>query len=740
MSIASCTVLMIGGDQGFFNDMLVKARQLECTLVTADSMESGLRCLAGGGIDVVVYDLDAAEGCERESVGLLRRNTYGIPILVLSERMDPCLTKEAIREGADDCLVKDHLHVATLERVIHNALARESFRQNRQQFGSRLNTLITHNADAIVVVGLNGVIRYVNPAAEAMFGRELARLVGTPFGCPITGTGRTEVDILRPGGPSTVAEMHLVISEWGDEQVYLATLRDISERKATEGALRQYQRIFTSFSDPIALLDPAGRVVLANRTFYRWFWPDAPPPVKARIADALAPAFFEAKLEPALLRCLHGEEVQLQAWIDLPGDVPKYATMTFDPFRDEDETVTRCIWTLRDLSETKNLEDQLRQSQKMEAIGTLAGGIAHNFNNLLMGIQGRSSLMLMDTGEDHPFVEHLSGIEALVREAAGLTKQLLGYARGGKYDPVPTDLNALVAKNLKMFANTCKELEIVETYAFDLWRVEVDRGQISQVLLNIFVNAWQAMPDGGRLSVTTARQHVDGRAAESCDLAPGRYAVVHIRDTGRGMDRATLHRIFDPFFTTKGAGRGTGLGLASAYGIVRNHGGFIDVDSDIGKGARFSIYLPATDKTIVAYNGTKHRVVKGQETILLVDDEPDVLSVGGQMLARLGYTVETASSGTAALKRYRMRKEAIDLVVLDMVMPGMGGGETFDRLRAFDPHVKVLLASGYSLEGQAEQIMARGCDGFIQKPFDISGLSVKLRSLLDGTGPGSSSG
>ena len=609
-----------------------------------------------------------------------------------------------------------------------------------KQFGARLNTLITHNADAIVVVSLDGVIRYVNPAAESMFGRESASLAGTPFGCPITGTGRTEVDILHPGPASTVAEMHLVTADWGGEQVYLATLRDITERKATERALRQYQRIFTAFSDPIALLDPSGRVDLANRTFYRWFWPDGIPGAAATIAEALDPAFWEASLEPALLQCLGGEEVQLQAWIDLPGGKLRYTTMTLDPFRDEDETITHGIWTLRDLSETKNLEDQLRQSQKMEAIGTLAGGIAHNFNNLLMGIQGRSSLMLMDTGEDHPFVEHLQGIETLVREAAGLTRQLLGYARGGKYDPVPTDLNALVVKNLKMFANTCKELEIRETYAFDLRRVEVDQGQISQVLLNIFVNAWQAMPDGGRLTITTAQQHLDTRAAESCGVVAGRYAVVHIGDTGRGMDRATLHRIFDPFFTTKGPGRGTGLGLASAYGIVRNHGGFIEVDSELGQGAQFSIYLPTTDKTIVAFNGTRHRVVKGQETILLVDDEPDVLSVGGQMLARLGYTVETAASGAEALTRYRLRKAAVDLVILDMVMPGMGGGETFDRLRAFDPAVKVLLASGYSLEGQAERIMARGCDGFIQKPFDISALSAKLRSLLDETGAGSSSG
>jgi len=699
--------------------------------VTADSVGSGAHCLAGGGIDLVVHDISGAPEKALAGIRRLRRDACDIPILVLSDHDDPQLALAAIREGAEDVLVKNHIRIAMLERVIGTILARRTARENQRRQRSRLNTLIANNADAIVVVSLNGVVRFVNPAAEAMFGRKLETLIGTPFGCPITGTGRTEVDILRPGRNPAVSEMHVVTAEWGNEQVYLATLRDMTERKATERALRQYKRIFMSSSDAVALIDLNGGVAMGNRSFERWFQPDdqAGPPLK--LADVLETRFYAETIEPALLRCAGGQENQLQTWMTLPNGQLKYTTMTFDPLRDDDLTITACIWTVRDLSETKALEDQLRQSQKMEAIGTLAGGIAHNFNNLLMGIQGRSSLMLMDTADDHPFREHLGGIEALVREAAGLTKQLLGYARGGKYDPVPTDVNALVAKNLHMFASTRKEIEIVETYASDVWRVEVDRRQISQVLLNMFVNAWQAMPDGGHLAVSTANTVLKPQAAGSYGVDRGRYVLIRVSDTGRGMAKGTLHRIFDPFFTTKGPGRGTGLGLASAYGIVRNHNGFIDVDSDVGQGARFAIYLPATDKIVLSYNGTRHHVVEGSETLLLVDDEPDVLEVGRQLMARLGYTVRAAAGGAEALQIYQANPNAVDLVVLDMVMPGMSGGETFDRLRAIDPWVKVLLASGYSLEGQADQIMARGCDGFIQKPFDISELSVKLRSLLD---------
>jgi len=729
-----CTILMIGGDivdRRMLNDMLARSRGLSCALVTADTIDGGLRCLGGGGIDLVIADLSGRGENRLQALRRLGEEASHIPILVLDDRDDPQLAIEAIREGAEDYLVKDHIHAAMLERVICTTLERRAFRQTRQQHRSRQNTLIADNADAMVVVSLNGMVRFVNPAAEEMFHRKLEALIGTPFGCPITGAGRTEVDILRPDGRTTVSEMHVVVAAWGDEKVYLATLRDITERKATETALRQYERIFRSSSDAIAVIDLNGGVAMANRSFNHWFRSKNHSGGAVKLPEVLDKSFYEESIRPGLRRCALGKQNQLQAWMTLTDGRQKYTTMTFDPLHDEDAITTACIWTIRDLSETKTLEKQLRQSQKMEAIGTLAGGIAHNFNNLLMGIQGRSSLMLLDTAEYDPFREHLHGIEALVKEASGLTKQLLGYARGGKYDPVPTDVNALVSKNLHMFASTRKEIEIVENYALDMWRVEVDRSQVSQVLLNIFVNAAQAMPDGGRLTVKTTNVKLSSRSADACGVAEGRYVAIHVSDTGRGMARGTLQRIFDPFYTTKGPGRGTGLGLASAYGIVRNHNGFIDVDSEIGEGACFSIYLPATDKAILSHNGVRHRVVKGSETLLLVDDEIDVLEIGRQLLRRLGYTVKAVSSGAEALQIYEAHPAAIDLVLLDMVMPGMGGGETFDRLRQINPAVKVLLASGYSLEGQAEQILARGCDGFIQKPFDISALSAKLRSLLD---------
>lgn len=251
----------------------------------------------------------------------------------------------------------------------------------------------------------------------------------------------------------------------------------------------------------------------------------------------------------------------------------------------------------RDITQLKKLEDQLQQAQKMESIGTLAGGIAHDFNNLLMGIGGRTSLMLMDSDSSHPYFENLKEIEAYVKSAAELTKQLLGFARGGKYEVKTTDLNEFIKKQNRLFGRTKKEITIRERYEKNLWTVEMDQGQIEQVLLNLYVNSWQAMSRGGDLYIQTENIVIDESFNRPYHVEPGKYVKVSVADTGVGMDEATQQRIFDPFFTTKEMGRSTGLGLASAYGIIKNHGGFIDVYSEKGEGATFNIYLPALKKS-----------------------------------------------------------------------------------------------------------------------------------------------
>ncbi|UCF93117.1 MAG: response regulator [Desulfobacterales bacterium] len=385
--------------------------------------------------------------------------------------------------------------------------------------------------------------------------------------------------------------------------------------------------------------------------------------------------------------------------------------------------------------ERLKMEARLRKAQKMEALGTLAGGIAHDFNNLLMGIQGRASLMLMDMDSNHPEYEHLRGIEEHVKSASDLTRQLLGFARAGKYEVKPTDLNQAVEKTAQMFGRTKKEIKIHRQYQEGIWPVEVDQGQIEQVLLNLYVNAWQAMPAGGDLHLATQNIQLDPTYVKPLALVPGNYVKISVTDTGVGMDKKTRERVFDPFFTTKKRGRGTGLGLASAYGIIHNHGGIINVYSEKGHGATFTVYLPAAARAIhVEAPALSQGLMTGSETVLLVDDEQIILEVGEKLLAKLGYRVLAARNGREALEVYARNKENIALVILDMIMPEMSGSDTYDNLKAMDPHVKTLLSSGYSVNGQATEILQRGCDGFIQKPFDIKRIARKVREILDKPG------
>jgi len=395
-----------------------------------------------------------------------------------------------------------------------------------------------------------------------------------------------------------------------------------------------------------------------------------------------------------------------------------------------DEMQRSIIVILTDVSEQKRMEAQLIQAQKMEAIGTLAGGIAHDFNNLLMVIQGNVSLMLLDVNPAHPHYEMLGTIGKQVQSGSKLTSQLLGYARKGRYELRPIHLNQLVANTSEAFGRTRKNITIHRNLAGDLFPCEADQGQIEQVLMNLFVNSADAMPEGGDLFLKTANVNFKEIKGRGYLPNPGDYILLTVTDTGVGMDSKTIDRIFDPFFTTKELGRGTGLGLASTYGIVKGHGGYIEVESEKGCGSTFKVYLPASGKPAQQTVKPSAPISKAVGTVLLVDDEEVILDVSEKVLKVLGYKVLVASGGAEAIEIFKTHRDSIDLVLLDIIMPHMGGGEVYDRLKEISPEVKVLLSSGYSIDGEASKIMERGCNGFIQKPFDIMQLSQSIRAIL----------
>jgi CheY-like chemotaxis protein len=339
--------------------------------------------------------------------------------------------------------------------------------------------------------------------------------------------------------------------------------------------------------------------------------------------------------------------------------------------------------------------------------------------------------MLMNQDPSDPFCKRLKNIERQIESGAKLTSLLLGYARKGRYEVKSIDLNQLVEEVSETFFTTKKNVRIYHELYSTLPHIAVDAGQIKQVLLNLFLNAAEAMPGGGHLVLSTMTATHEDMAGKLYIPKPGKYVMLKVTDTGVGMNQETIERIFEPFFTTKDMGRGTGLGLASVYGIVKGHGGYIDVDSQKGRGTTFSIYLPASEEKIEEGAQPLGATLKGTETVLLVDDEEGVREVSKELLESIGYRVLTAKDGKEALEIYTRNWAGIDIVVLDMVMPNMSGRETRDRMKEINPNVKILLSSGYSLESKAAAALKRRCDGFVQKPFRLRELSSEVRDILD---------
>jgi len=526
-----------------------------------------------------------------------------------------------------------------------------------------------------------------------------------------------------------------IYGDGGQVKYYETFIQNITDRKRAEEALREseekHRTALEASPDPFVVYDKGGKVIYFNPAFTQVFGWSLEERLGKKM-DLFVPEDAWPETRMMIEKVLEGERfsnIETRRHTKNGENLP--VSISGATYRDRSGNLLGSVINFRDISEQKKLEGQLQQAQRMEAMGTLAGGIAHDFNNLLMGIQGRTSLMLMDTDASHSHLEHLQGIEDYIKSAADLTKQLLGFARGGKYEIRPTDLNELIINENRMFGRTRKEINIQEKFEQNLWTVEVDQRQIEQALLNIYVNAWQAMPGGGNLYIQTENVIIDEDYIKPYQVEPGNYVKISITDTGVGMDETTQQRIFDPFFTTKEMGRGTGLGLASAYGIIKNHNGFINVYSEKDEGTTFNIYLPASEKEAVKEKEPNEELFKGTETLLLVDDEDMIMQVGQRVIGKLGYKVLTAKSGKEAIEIYEKNRGQIDMVILDMIMPNMGGGETYDKLKEINPDIKVLLSSGYSINGQATDILEQGCNGFIQKPFNMGALSKKIREILD---------
>ena len=406
------------------------------------------------------------------------------------------------------------------------------------------------------------------------------------------------------------------------------------------------------------------------------------------------------------------------------------------PLRDAEGLIQGVIGVALDITERERLTDQLRQSQKMQAVGELAGGVAHDFNNLLMVVKGHSQLLLDRLPDTSPLRSGAQQIERAADRAASLTRQLLAFSRKQVLQPRVLDMNEVVNGMIRMFSRVIGEnIDMVFLPSADLARVKADPGQIEQVLLNLVVNARDAMPTGGRLTIETSNIELDrSYAATHASVEPGQYVMLSVTDTGCGMSEETQSRIFEPFFTTKGPGKGTGLGLATVYGVVKQSGGYIYVYSEVDRGTTFKIYLPQVvaelDKPAgeVATPGQ----VRGSETILFVEDEQSVRELVREYLGATGYRVLEASDGVEALKIASAHPEPIHILITDVVMPHLSGPDLATQLGASRPGLKVLFVSGYTDDTVFRHGVLEGGVAFLQKPFNLKALAKKVREVLDG--------
>jgi PAS domain S-box-containing protein len=640
-----------------------------------------------------------------------------------------------------------------LYSIIHDITDRNQVEKALRESEEKLRNIIEHSNEIFYIHDTEHILTYVSSTSKDIFGytpEEMMRnwtelITDNPInqkGFELTqkaiDTGeRQEAYLLEAKKKDgTLFLLEIEESPVKDAEGKVAGIigagRDVTNRRQAEEALRKseekYRELIEDINDVIFSVDINGVITyispviesvlgyhpseVIGKNFIEFIHPEDLDFVMERFEQVIS-----GELEPSEYRLI--EKSGRPRWVR-SSSRPNY----------EEGSILGIRGVLIDISERKRLEAQLQQVQKMEAIGTLAGGVAHDFNNLMMGMLGNVSLVLHDLEPSHPHYEMLKHVDGLIQSGSRLTRQLLGFARKGKYEVKPVSLKKIVKESSETFGRTRKEITIKHELAEELFAVEADEAQIQQVLLNLYINASDAMPGGGNLFLQTLNVTHAELKDKQYDPKPGNYVMIKVADQGAGMDEKTMERIFDPFFTTKEMGRGTGLGLASAYGIIKGHGGYIDVDSKEGHGTTFSIYLPASDEKITETPPVSERFEKGIETILLVDDEEMVLDVGVKMLETMGYVVLEAKSGQEAIDVYKQNQEQIDLVILDMIMPGMGGGEAFDKMKEINPKVNVLLFSGYSIEGRAQDIMDRGCKGFIQKPFSLEDLSQKIREIL----------
>ncbi len=641
--------------------------------------------------------------------------------------------------------------------ITHRKKAEEALRQSEEKF----KTLFAFAPDAYYLNDLEGCFIDGNKAAEELLGYRREELIGKNFlelnllppeqlvvaaellqknieGQP---TGPNELILNRKDGSQILVEISTLITQMKGQSVVLGIARDTTERKRTEEELRaseeKYRSHFENVSDVIYSIDTELKVLTVSPSVEKvlGYRPDEVIGLPLQERNILAPEYLTTALLD-IKRVLAGENTtsSVYEFIDKDGS-RKIGEVSGSPLIKQGKIVG-VISVARDITENRKLEKQLQQASKMEAIATLAGGVAHEFNNALMGVLGNIELLKMDLPEDERRAKYFEAMKDSGHRMSRLTDQLLAYAQGGKYQPRDLKLDDFVIETLPILQHDLShEVRVKTHFPKDISYIRADNAQMQMILSAILTNSNEAIEDAGLIIITAGNEDLDEDfTKQHPGLKPGPYVCLTIEDDGKGMDEETRSGIFEPFFTTKFQGRG--MGMAAVYGIVKNHDGWIYVESELGKGTVVRIYLPAisveSKQEAKAVKQPEVEIATGEGTILVIEDEEPLVDLFKQILERLGYRVLVTETGKEAVELARTFDGQIDLALLDIKLPDMDGGRVYPLIMEARPDLKVIVCSGYSIHGPAQDILDAGAEGFIQKPFSIAPFAKKLKEVLEG--------
>jgi PAS domain S-box-containing protein len=726
------------------DDFFLLERQLKDTPVTlrwARTFEEALNAEAAD-VYLVDYLLPPRTGLEllRE---LLARDPL-TPVILLTGQDDWDIDMAAMESGAADYLVKGRFDPALLERTLRYALAQRRLKSavaSQQRSESRFQAVFHSVMDGLAIADDEGIICEANRAACEILGTARGDLIGSAM-TRVTGEigmlagERRRVELTRPDGSVRIVDCvttRMSVPGW------LLGLHDVTEECRARDAQRvseaRYQAFMQSSPAPSSIHDSEGRYVEVNEAFCRIVGRRPEEVLGHRCHDLFPSHIAEAMRghddmvlttgQPShFLELARGEDGRECEW-----EVYKFVLEGL-----HGERYVGC--TRLDGGETKRLEARLRQAQKMEALGRLAGGVAHDFNNMLTVISGYGELLMTYGGLDEVGRLNLQEMMEAAQRAVSLVRQLLAFSRQQVIEPRILDLNAVIGAMTNMIRRLIGEdIEVEIELREGVRPLRADPGQIEQIVLNLAANARDAMPQGGRLRIETENARMSAGGFEPCAASASTHVLLTVSDTGQGMDAGTLAHIFEPFYTTKRPGEGTGLGLATVYGVVQAARGEILVDSTPGRGACFRIYLPSIKEEVDRAESAARLMPRGNERVLLVEDDPQVRKIGSLMIGQLGYRVRAVGSAQEALDLCLGEREEFDILVTDVVMPHMSGRELADRLLPERPGMRVLYLSGYTDDAILHHGVRELSSKLLSKPFQPEALALKIREVLDAPGP-----